>query len=407
MNDLPLFAEAKAQSGVTVSELTTKIKSTLEPEFNNVWVRGEISNFKPAPSGHLYFSLKDDSSMISAAFFGWGKRSLSSQVKLKDGLEVLCRGKISVYPPRGSYQIVVDHLEPLGAGALQMAFEQLKEKLKREGLFDIEKKRQLPSYVSRVAVVTSPTGAVVRDIINVMSRRAPHVRITVVPTVVQGADAHFKIIQAIKTANEQNFGDVIILARGGGSIEDLWCFNNEELARTIRNSKLPVISAVGHETDFTIADFVADLRAPTPSAAAEIVTAKWADMANIVMELKTRLWNGFKRGLAQKLQNFQSIARQLRDPRDRLRDQAQKCDDWSSRLNQAMKVSIERKKMIMAQIFGKLDALSPLKVLERGYTIIKDDKDSTRVIKRAVEISAGQKLKVVFHDGSKTLVAAE
>lgn len=393
--------------GVTVSELTAKIKSTLEPEFNHVWVRGEISNYKPAPSGHLYFSLKDESSMISAAFFGWGKRSLSSNVKLKDGLEVLCRGKISVYPPRGSYQIVVDHLEPLGAGALQLAFEQLKEKLKKEGLFDLEKKRALPAYVSRVAVITSPTGAVVRDIINVMSRRAPHVRITVIPTVVQGADAHVKIIQAIKTANEKKLGDAIILARGGGSIEDLWCFNNEELARTIRNSALPVISAVGHETDFTIADFVADLRAPTPSAAAEIVTAKWADMSQTVMELKSRVWNAFKRSFAEKVQSFQSIAKQLRDPRDRLRDQAQKCDDWTQRLQQAMKVSIERKKMQIMQISGKMDALSPLKVLERGYTIIKDEQDSSLVIKRASEVHTGQKLKVVFHDGTKTLVATE
>ena len=397
-------SEVKA---VSVSELTAQIKGTLEPEFQNVWVRGEISNYKPAPSGHLYFSLKDDSSMISAAFFGWGKRSQSASLKLKDGLEVLCRGKVSVYGPRGSYQIVVDHLEPLGAGALQLAFEQLKEKLKLEGLFSQERKRALPQYPSRVAVVTSPTGAVVRDIIHVMSRRAPNVRITVIPTVVQGADAAPKIIQAIKTANDQNLGDVIILARGGGSMEDLWCFNDEALARAISQSKLPVVSAVGHETDFTIADFVADLRAPTPSAAAEVVTAKWSDMVTTLSEYKLRLWNTFKRTFASKLELFQSVARQLRDPRDKLRDQAQKCDDWTSRLFQAMKVNVERRKMSIQQFSGKLDALSPLKVLERGYTIIKDSVDSSKVIKRASEISRGQKLKVVFHDGEKELVSVE
>lgn len=408
-DDLPLFevASAKTPNAVTVSELTAQIKGTLEPQFQTVWVRGEISNYKPAPSGHLYFSLKDSTSMISAAFFGWGKRSANTAMKLRDGVEVLCRGKISVYPPRGSYQIVVDQMEPLGAGALQLAFEQLKAKLQAEGLFSLERKRALPAFPTRVAVVTSPTGAVIRDIINVMSRRAPNVRITVVPTVVQGAEAGPKIIQALQTAIKYKLGDVVILARGGGSMEDLWCFNHEELARTIYASPIPVISAVGHETDFTIADFVADLRAPTPSAAAELVTAKWSDIAAQILESKSRLWNGFRRILQQKGLLFQSIVKGLRDPRDRLRDQAQKCDDLMIRLQGAVKVIVNQRELRLQQWMGKLDALSPLRVLERGYTIIKDADHPTRVFKRASEVDVGQKMKVVFHDGTKTVVAME
>jgi len=408
MKDLPLFEQAvKTPTAVTVSELTSQIKSTVEPVFQNVWVRGEISNFKPAPSGHLYFSLKDSQSMISAAFFGWGRKSGTAAMKLKDGVEVLCRGKISIYGPRGSYQIVVDHMEPLGAGALQVAFEQLKAKLESEGMFAPARKRALPAYPQRVAVVTSPTGAVVRDIINVMGRRAPNVRITVIPTVVQGADAAQKIIAALELANRHALGEVVILARGGGSMEDLWCFNNEDLARAIVASKLPVISAVGHETDFTIADFVADLRAPTPSAAAEIVTAKWADIASQVTEFKMRLWNGFKRSFQEKQLLFKSIASRLLDPKDRLRDQSQKCDDLHSRMENAIGKLLENRKLRLQQWMGKLDALSPLKVLERGYAIIKDELRPDQVIGRAAAIETGRKLRVVFHDGVRNVVAVE
>ena len=252
----------------SVEQLNITIRQTLEGQLGIVWLQAEISNFKPHSSGHFYFSLKDSKAQISAIMF----RGSNSKLKFKphDGLEVIVRGKITVYEPRGTYQIVCDSMEPVGAGALQKQFEQLKEKLKQEGLFDPLQKKVLPAFPKSIAVVTSPTGAAIQDILNIMSRRAPHVSVTVVPAIVQGAAAAPQICEAFRKAMLLK-PDVIIIGRGGGSIEDMWCFNDETLARLIASCDIPVISAVGHEIDFTICDFVADLRAPTPSAAAELV----------------------------------------------------------------------------------------------------------------------------------------
>jgi exodeoxyribonuclease VII large subunit len=406
--DLPLFSQA--QNAVpaaeppkhwTVTELTTQIRGLVEPALKQVWVQGEVSNCRPAASGHVYFSLKDESSMVSAAIFGWGAKKRNFEIK--DGLKVLCRGKVSVYPPRGSYQLVVDQLEPLGAGALQIAFEQLKAKLAGEGLFDMKRKRALPAYPTRIAVVTSPSGAAIQDMLNILRRRAPHMRVTVIPALVQGDEASRHIIRGLEAANKYALGDIVVLARGGGSIEDMWCFNDENLARAIAASKLPVISAVGHEIDFTISDFVSDLRAPTPSAAAELVSGHWVDATSRLRDCKLRLVSGIQRDLTVRKNLLAHISARVVSPRDRLREQAQRCDDLALRLERAVRVRLDRRRAACEQLAGKLDALSPLRVLERGYTLVREADGA--VVRSAAQVRAGQEVSVTFYDGQKKFQA--
>jgi exodeoxyribonuclease VII large subunit len=411
--DLPLFSQPQNQPGkpaaqpkhLSVSELTSQIRGILEPNLGDIWVQGEISNYRPAgASGHIYFSLKDQNASISAAAFGWGAQGAKKKkFDLKDGLQVLVHGKVTVYPPRGSYQITVDQIEPLGAGALQIAFEQLKSKLAAEGLFESTRKRRLPAFPTRLAIITSPTGAAIQDMLNILGRRAPHVRVTIIPAVVQGDEAPRQIIRGLEIANRLNLGDIVVLARGGGSIEDMWCFNDENLARAIAASRLPVVSAVGHEIDFTISDFVADLRAPTPSAAAELVTGHWVDAIGKVRESKIRLVQGIHRDLATRKTLLSHITARVVSPRDRLREQAQRCDELSLRLERAFKVRLERRRATLEQLMGKLDALSPLKVLVRGYSIAQD-LDGT-VIRSAKKIKSGQDLQIKFADGEKKVRA--
>ncbi|MBC7691539.1 MAG: exodeoxyribonuclease VII large subunit [Methylotenera sp.] len=388
----------------TVSELTAQIRGVVEPAFTQIWVQGEISNYRPAASGHVYFSLKDNGASISAAVFGWGaQRKKTPGFDLKDGMQVLCRGKISVYPARGTYQIIVDQVEPMGAGALQFAFEQLKAKLAAEGLFDQKRKRPLPAFPHRIAVVTSPSGAAIRDMLTIMARRAPNVHVMIVPAVVQGDTAAAQIIKGLELANQHDLGDIVVLARGGGSIEDLWCFNDENLARAIAKSRLPVISAVGHEIDFTISDFVADLRAPTPSAAAEIVTGHWVDTSRRLGEAKDRLFAFIARDLGHRKNLLSHLMARVVNPKDRLREQAQRCDDLALRLERAVNQRVERRRSALDQIMGKLDALSPLKVLDRGYSILKTPEG--HVIKSVKQVNPGQKLQVTFNDGTTDVQA--
>ena len=404
LSDLPLFsASDSGPKHWTVTDLTAKIRGVLEPAFTQVWVQGEISNYRPAASGHIYFSLKDSGASISAAIFGWGSQKKKAAFDIKDGLQVLCRGKLSIYPPRGSYQILVDHVEPMGAGALQLAFEQLKTKLASEGLFDSKRKRTLPLFPKKIVVVTSPSGAAIRDMLNVMARRAPQVEILIIPAVVQGDSAPREIMRGIEVANRHCLGEIIVLARGGGSIEDLWCFNDENLARAIAASELPVVSAVGHEIDFTISDFVADLRAPTPSAAAELITGHWMDTIRRIREANERLVFGFRRDLSNRKSVLAHLGARVVNPRDRLREQAQRCDDLSMRLERAVKMRVERRRAGLDQWMGKLDALSPLKVLERGYSIVREP--GGPVIKSGAQVQAGQKLQITFHDGQRDVQA--
>lgn len=400
-SDLPLFknqndSAAPGSKALSVSALTTKIKRNLEGEFSEIWVQGEISNLKEASSGHSYFSLKDEGATISAAAFGWGRKKKPG-FALKDGLQVLCRGNVSVYAPRGNYQLLVDVIEPMGAGALQLAFEQLKEKLVKEGLFDPLRKKPLPKYPSKVVVISSPQAAALRDILTVMKRRAPFVEVLIVPALVQGDEAPAKLIQALKVANHYQLGEVILLSRGGGSMEDLWAFNHEELARTIANSKIPVVSAVGHEIDFTISDFVSDLRAPTPSAGAEIITQHWVELKERSQQLKTRLDQSLKRELLMKRRALESLAARLRNPKDQLREKAQKVDELSMRLERLMVHFLEKKRMSLERLATQLDALSPLAVLSRGYALVQGE--NRKLIRSSKEVVVNQSLQLRFADG--------
>jgi exodeoxyribonuclease VII large subunit len=426
LEELPLFARLKTESTqevatpaaapqtpkveeppkhLTVTELTTQIRGVVEPAFSQIWVQGEVSNCRPATSGHAYFSLKDANASIAAAIFGWANSKNKRKFELKDGMQVLCRGKISLYAPRGTYQLIVEHIEPMGAGALQVAFEQLKARLAEEGLFDPKRKRRLPSFPTRIAVVTSPSGAAIQDMLNILRRRAPHIRVTVVPAIVQGDSAPAQIIRGLELANRHSLGDIVVLARGGGSIEDLWCFNDEELARAIVASRLPVISAVGHEIDFTISDFVSDLRAPTPSAAAEIVSGHWVDAISRMRDSWMRLGAAIRRDLTQRKTVLSHVSARLVSPKDRLRERVQRCDELLARLERAFKARLDRQRAWIDQLKGKLDALSPLRVLERGYTIIKDPLKSGAVVARAAQVQEGQELEIVFYDGQRKVQA--
>ena len=398
--DLPLFQQSgtnvKAQSqAMTVSEITAQIKSNLESEFLSVWVQGEVSNFKGASSGHAYFSLKDDGATISVAAFGWGKKKKTFE--LKDGLEVICKGNVSVYAPRGNYQLLVDTIEPLGAGALQLAFEQLKEKLQKEGLFDRARKREIPKYPAKIVVITSPQAAALKDVLTVLRRRAPFIEVILVPTLVQGEEAATKIIQALKIANHFKLGEVILLTRGGGSIEDLWSFNHADLAYAIAASEIPVISAVGHEVDFTISDFVADLRAPTPSAGAEILSQHWVELRERSSQLQQRLQQSLKRDLLLKRRTLETLAAKLKSPRDQLREKIQRADELSLNLERAMKLILERKQTHLERLASKLNALSPLQVLSRGYALVQSREG--KVVRSAAQVNQGDSLSLRFSDG--------
>ena len=383
---------------VSVGQLTASIKQILEGGVGTVSVRGEISNWRPAASGHIYFSLKDSEAVISAALFRGSAMRVKNIAAMKDGVEVILRGKISVYPPRGSYQIIAEAIEAVGAGGLQAKFEALKKKLQLEGLFDEERKRPLPVFPERIVVITSPTGAAIRDVLSVLKRRFAGVNVLVIPALVQGAGAPAELIQALRQANEFKLGDVILLTRGGGSLEDLFCFNDEELAREIYNSQIPVVSAVGHEIDFTIADFVADLRAPTPSAAAELLVQEAEAMVENLQDFQVRLVQGARRAIQDAQLALRALAGALKNPRDRIQDLQLRFDDWSERLATAMKRRIERHGDVVTRMQDKLSALSPLKVLERGYAIAFDG--SGRAIRSVSQLPAGARFELRLHDGA-------
>jgi exodeoxyribonuclease VII large subunit len=325
----------------TVSQLTGEIKTLLEKNFEHIWVEGEISNFRQPTSGHLYFTLKDESSQLRAVMFRMQNRLLKFEPE--DGLQVVCYGRLTVYDPRGEYQIVVDHLEPKGLGALQLAFEQLKEKLSGEGLFDPARKRPLPTLPQKIGIVTSPTGAAIRDILQIIDRRFANVHILLYPVRVQGPGAAQEIAQAIDELGQWPGLEVMIVGRGGGSLEDLWAFNEEGVARAIHRSPVPVISAVGHEIDFTIADFVADLRAPTPSAAAELVIGNKLELVQNLENLVWRLNQMVRTTLESWQERLGSLIHRLTDPRKRIADQRLRLDDFSSRLATSMQQGLGRR----------------------------------------------------------------
>ncbi len=386
---------ANSPTVLSVHQLNLQVKQLIEGSTGVVWVQAEISNFKAHTSGHFYFSLKDKNSQISSVMF----RGNNSRLKFRptDGMEVLVRGRISVFEPRGSYQIVCDLMEPVGAGALQKAFEQLKEKLKLEGLFESARKRAIPAYPRHVAIVTSPTGAAIRDMMNVLSRRARGIQITVIPSLVQGAGSAEQIVAALKRAWTIPGVDVIIIGRGGGSIEDLWAFNDETLARTIVASPFPVISAVGHEIDFTISDFVADLRAPTPSAAAELVAKSSDELMQKVLQLRRLLVISKKRSLEGFKQKLALLRNALVDPQKKLQELTQRNDELLLRLDLARKNVFERKRQRLEHKMSLLDSLSPLRVVDRGYAL---DTKGEAVIKSAKDVKKGDQLNIRLSQGS-------
>lgn len=424
---------------LTVSQLNGRARVLLEDVFTGIWVEGEISNLSRPASGHVYFTLKDSNAQVRCALF----RQNAARVRqaLKDGLQVKVRGKVSLYEGRGDYQLILDTLEPAGDGALRLAFEALKTKLDEEGLFSTERKRALPQHPRRIGIITSPSGAVIRDIISVFRRRAPQVELIVIPTAVQGREAIGQIVRALQLADRGGF-DALILARGGGSLEDLWCFNEEPVARAIDACVTPIVSAVGHETDVSISDFVADVRAPTPSAAAELLAPDSSDLLRRVENLQRRLISRMREKLMREQLRLDGLSRRLRHPGERLRQQAQRLDDLDMRMRRAFEQHMRKQQLQVAHLQSRLAAqhpgrtlgflrqrldslaerlpraireqiktrrlqlqsqvqtlhvVSPLATLGRGYSILLDERG--QAIRNAAQTHTGQRLTARLSEG--------
>jgi len=418
---------------LSVTELNHQARHLLEASFLQVWVEGELSSLSRPSSGHWYFSLKDSRCQVRCAMF----RSFNQRVREtpREGDQVRIRGKVTLYENRGDFQIIVEQIEPAGTGALQQAFEALKARLQQEGLFDVARKKPLPTLPRRIGVVTSPTGAAIHDILTVLARRCPSIPVTLYPTAVQGKAATADIIRAIKAANTHAEADVLIIGRGGGSLEDLWCFNEEAVARAIAASALPTISAVGHEVDVTIADFVADLRAPTPSAAAEKISPDQDAWSKQLRESELRLAGATRRALTRIETSLRHLSARLRDPRRELLDKAQRMDELDLRLGKAIGQTLERSdtrashltrrlslqspvrrladsrdhldslnQRLGASVDQRIDrqnsrlehlaqtlhVVSPLATLGRGYAIVQDDRGS--IIRSAADLKTGDRV---------------
>lgn len=385
---------------ISVTDLNYYIKNKIADDeyLNNVLIKGEVSNFKHHYTGHMYFTLKDDTSLIKCIMF----KSYTTNLKFvpKDGMSVLAFGTVSVFERDGVYQLYCKGMQEEGMGSLYTAYEQLKEKLDKEGLFREEYKQKLPIMPKIIGVLTSNTGSVIKDIINVSTRRNPNVYIRLYPVPVQGEGAGTKIAEAIKIMNDKKLADVLILARGGGSLEDLWPFNEEIVARAIYNSKIPIVSAVGHETDFSISDFVADLRAPTPSAAAEIVVP---NIVNIKQNLDTyniRLKNALKKKVEIMKMRYEKCmkSRIYTDPLKIVNDNYLKLDIITKSIINSMNKKMQLSKTEAIKNFSKLDALSPLKTLSRGYSIVEKD---TKIVKDAQELQKDDIVKIRLSNGNK------
>ena len=385
---------------LSVTELNKYIKDKIATDelLNNVLIKGEISNFKHHYTGHMYFTLKDDNSLIKCIMF----KSYTTNLKFvpKDGMEVLAFGTISVFERDGVYQLYCKAMQEDGLGSLYKAYEELKDKLEKEGLFDERYKKQLPKMPKVIGVLTSNTGSVIKDIINVSTRRNPNVYIRLYPVPVQGEGAGEKIAEAIKIMNDKKLADVLILARGGGSLEDLWPFNEEVVARAIHESELPIVSAVGHETDFSISDFVADLRAPTPSAAAELVVPNIAEIGQKLDVYNLRLKNALKKKIDIMKMRYEKCmkSRIYTDPLRNINDQYLKLDIIIKNMTNSVLTKLQKSKTEAATNITKLDTLSPLKTLSRGYSIIqKDDK----VIKSSKDLKQDDIISIRLQDGDK------
>ena len=428
------------QEIVSVSDINNLAKGLLEKDLSNVWIQGEISSFTAHGSGHWYFTIKDKKSSLSCVMFKFENQNVLFSPQVGD--ELILNGNISIYAPSGRYQFNVKHIEVFGEGALLKAFEDLKRKLSDEGLFEQERKKDIPPNPLSIGLITSETGAVFRDVINVLKRRSPFVILTLIESQMQGKTADKEICNAIKKANQTSDLDLIILARGGGSIEDLWCFNMESVARSIAESRLPIISAIGHETDFTISDFVADLRAPTPSAAAEIISQNHSNLSNSIIRLQTDLRSLLINKIGKLKNDLKNQTSLLRHPGEKLRETSQRLDNLESKmksllvnitlekqgrfercvsmlksaspLNQikpnqnaitvysmnllnAMKMNIEKKNKIYLKNINTLEAVSPLSVLGRGYSIVSNEDNN--IISSSADLKLKQKIRARFKEG--------
>ena len=438
------FDEPRASRRIwPVRELVAQVRELVEQEFGDVWVEGEVSNYRPAPSGHVYFTLKDADAQLPIVLFR--RQAILLRFRPEDGLHVLVRGRMSVYEQRGQMQLVAETMEPVGAGSLQLAFEQLKERLKAEGLFDADRKKPLPPFPRTVGIVTSPTGAVIRDFLNIVGRRHSGLNVLLCPVSVQGESAPAEIEAALAELNAANLVDLIVLARGGGSLEDLAAFNTERVARTIASSRLPVVSAVGHETDFTIADFAADLRAPTPSAAAELITETQHKIAEHLAAQSHRLERAARFQLLQSRQRLtrlpisrvesrvsallhrlgqrlddatlrldSALTAQLRlrrnrivelaaavldrDPRQNLAHAREHLTGFRARLDRCLERLLQSSSASLTALDARLHSLSPLAVLSRGYAMVLSDSGS--LVRSATQVASGDRLTTRLADGS-------
>ena len=428
---------------LNVSELNAEVSLLLKQGFPLLWVEGEISNFSRPASGHFYFSLKDSNAQIRCAMFR--NRNMHIDVKPENGLNVLVRGRVGLYEARGEFQLIAEHMEDAGAGLLQKQFEERKAKLAAKGWFDALFKKEIPKFPQQIGIISSPTGAALRDILNVLKRRCPQIPLLIYPAAVQGAKAASALETAVRQANLDKSCDVLIIARGGGSIEDLAAFNDENLARALHETAIPVVSGIGHEIDFTIADFIADKRAPTPSAAAELVSPDSAQLRDNLQYLEQKMHRVMQLVLKQKNEKFIWLSKRLQQkkPSYPLQQQSQRLDELQTRLKQqmqqllmsksraaeslakqlqansphqlitakqqklaqmttllqhAIKAKINHKKSTLALQLAKLDAISPLKTLERGYAIVRDE-SKQYVISSASEVKAGERLNIKVKDG--------
>lgn len=387
--------EAKGPRIYTVTEVVGRARALLEGGFPDIWVVGEVSGYKHHSSGHRYFTLKDSGSVLPAAIFKGSAAKIKFEIK--DGMELICHGRVSLYQKGGQYQIIVDYVEPKGIGELQLAFEQLKKKLQAEGLFDRARKRPLPFMPKKIGIVTSPTGAAIRDILKVLQRRFPNVEILLVPARVQGEGSASEIAEGIRLLNERDDIDVMIVGRGGGSIEDLWAFNEEIIARAIYNSRIPVISAVGHEIDFTIADFVADFRAPTPSAAAEHAVPVKEELIQYIENEKRQLVHELRRGIADRTEKMRGLIGRLVPPTKRFPDYYRYIDNLKERLIYSLQVVVNKKDNILNSLAAELNHLSPLVILGKGYAVVTA---KGRAIRSTKDLKAGEPVHMRFSQGS-------
>ena len=424
----------------SIAQLNREARALLEGNFPLIWVEGEISNLARPASGHIYFTLKDEQAQVRCAMFKMRRRLLDFQPD--NGSAVLARVRVSLYEARGDYQLIVEHLEEAGDGRLRRQFEQLKQRLAAEGLFDAARKRPLPELPHRIGVITSPSGAAIRDVLSVLQRRFPAIPVLIYPVPVQGLDAPPAIVEALRTAARRDECDLLLLTRGGGSLEDLWAFNGEAVARAIADSPIPVVSAVGHEIDISIADFVADVRAATPSAAAELISPDRGEWLDTLRHWRSRLVRAIRARLAREQRHLHAIGRHLKHPGQRLQEQAQRLDELELRLSRALHAQLQTRQArldtLRARLHGQspkrqlaalqqrlasdrrrlraampqrleqehqrlaglaraLDAVSPLATLGRGYAIVQDS--GGRVIRKASEVSVGDDVQVRLGEG--------